>query len=77
MSITREVYLITGVDIKDALTDKWQDWECRDKVYEYLVNKGVYIVPLNGALRVTIASISLENCRKLPAIIKEAMNNVK
>ena len=48
-----------------------------DKVYEYLVNKGVYIVPLNGALRVTIASISLENCRKLPALIKEAMNNVK
>lgn len=36
MSVTREVYLITGLDIQNALTDKWEDWTCRDKIEEYL-----------------------------------------
>ena len=36
MSITRKVYLITGLEIQNALTDKWEDWKYRDKIEEYL-----------------------------------------
>ncbi len=45
-----------------------------DKAYEYLANKGVYVVPLGGTLRITLASISLENCKKLPKLLREALD---
>ena len=38
-----------------------------------LEKQGVFIVPLAKGLRVSVASISEEKCRKLPAMIKAAM----
>ncbi len=46
-----------------------------NKVYEYLVNKKVHIIPMGNVVRVTIAAITLEECRKLPKLIKEALLN--
>ena len=45
-----------------------------DKAYEYLASKGIYVVPLGGTLRITLASISLEHCRKLPKLLREAID---
>ena len=39
-----------------------------------LEKQGLFIVPLAKGLRVSVASISEEKCRKLPAIIKAAMD---
>jgi aromatic-amino-acid transaminase len=36
--------------------------------------KGVFAVPLAKGIRISVASISEEVCRKLPAIIAEVMN---
>lgn len=47
-----------------------------EEVYEYLAQKGVYVVPLGGVIRITLAAINEENCRKLPALIKEAFTYV-
>lgn len=44
-----------------------------DKISAELEKQGLFIVPLAKGLRVSIASISEEKCRKLPAIIKAAM----
>ena len=46
------------------------------EAYEYLVKKGVYVVPIGKALRVTLASINLANATKLPKLIKEAIDYV-
>ncbi len=39
-----------------------------------LEKKGIFIVPLAKGLRVSVASIPESVCRKLPALIKEAMD---
>ncbi len=44
-----------------------------DRVSAELEKQGVFIVPLAKGLRVSVASISEEKCRKLPAMIKAAM----
>lgn len=44
-----------------------------DAVSAELEKEGVFIVPLAKGLRVSVASISEEKCRRLPAIIKAAM----
>lgn len=44
-----------------------------DAVSAELEKEGVFIVPLAKGLRVSVASISEEKCRKLPAIIKKYM----
>ena len=44
-----------------------------DSVSAKLEKQGLFIVPLAKGLRVSIASISEEKCRRLPAMIKEAM----
>lgn len=43
------------------------------KTYENLVRRKVYIVPMDSCLRVSISSLSVEECRKLPKIIKECL----
>lgn len=45
------------------------------QVYQKLVEKGIHIIPLDDVLRVTISAISIQECKILPAIIKEAMEN--
>lgn len=45
-----------------------------DEVSARLEKEGLFIVPLAKGLRVSVASISEEKCRKLPAIIKAAMD---
>lgn len=47
-----------------------------EAVFEYLKNQGVYIVPVGKALRIALCSVNLEHARKLPALIKVAMENV-
>ncbi len=44
-----------------------------DEISAELEKQGLFIVPLAKGLRVSVASISEEKCRKLPAIIKAAM----
>ncbi|MDO4544694.1 MAG: aminotransferase class I/II-fold pyridoxal phosphate-dependent enzyme [Bacillota bacterium] len=44
-----------------------------DGVSAKLEKQGLFIVPLAKGLRVSVASISKEKCRKLPAMIKAAM----
>lgn len=44
-----------------------------DAVSAELEKQGIFIVPLAKGLRVSVASISEEKCRKLPALIKAAM----
>lgn len=47
-----------------------------NKVYEYLVKKKVHIIPMGNVVRVTIAAITLAECRMLPKLIKEAIDNI-
>ena len=42
-------------------------------VYERLVRRKVHIIPMGNVVRVTISAISKEECKKLPKMIKEAM----
>lgn len=44
-----------------------------DEISARLEKEGLFIVPLAKGLRVSVASISEEKCRKLPAMIKAAM----
>lgn len=44
-----------------------------DEISAKLEKQGLFIVPLAKGLRVSIASISEEKCRKIPAMIKAAM----
>lgn len=48
-----------------------------DAVSAELEKQGVFIVPLAKGLRVSVASISEEKCSKLPAIIKNVMDEMK
>ncbi len=45
-----------------------------DKAYEYLVKKKIHIIPMGNVLRVTISAISLDECKMLPKLIKEAID---
>lgn len=48
-----------------------------NKAYEYLVNKKVHIIPMDDVLRVTLSAITLDECKMLPKLIKEAIIAVK
>lgn len=48
-----------------------------DKLCAALENKGVFLVPIKGGVRVSVASIPEYKCRKLPAIIKETMEEIE
>ena len=45
------------------------DWLC-----EKLSEKNVFLIPFDGGVRVSIAASSEEKCRRLPALIKAAMD---
>jgi aromatic-amino-acid transaminase len=45
-----------------------------DLVYERLVKKKVHIIPMGNVIRVTISAITMEECIKLPKLIKEAID---
>ncbi len=44
-----------------------------DEVYKRLVEKKIHIIPMGNVLRVTISAITIEDCKKLPKLIKESM----
>ena len=48
---------------------------CKDPLatYNNLVKRNVHIIPLDGCIRITIASISQKDCQNIPAIIKEEL----
>lgn len=48
-----------------------------DKLCAALEKKGVFLVPIKGGVRVSVASIPEYKCRKLPAIIKETMEEIE
>lgn len=41
-----------------------------------LEKKGVFLIPISGGVRVSVASIPEADCRKLPAIIKDTMEEL-
>ena len=45
-----------------------------DKAGDILEKQDVFLIRTKGGLRVTVASVSEEKCRRLPAIIKEALS---
>ena len=47
-----------------------------DTVYQRLVEKKIHVIPLENVLRITIAAISLEECKRLPKEIKLAIDGV-
>lgn len=47
-----------------------------EDVYKKLVERKIHIIPLDKVLRVTIAAISLEDCRRLPKEIKKAIDAI-
>ncbi len=48
-----------------------------DALSKKLEEKDVYLVPLKMGIRVSVASLSEDKCRRLPAIIKAAMEELK
>ena len=44
-----------------------------DAVYNRLVEKKVHLIPMGNIIRATLSSISLEECKRLPKIIKECL----
>ena len=44
-----------------------------DEVYKRLVEKKVHLIPMGNVIRATLSSISLEECKRLPKIIKECL----
>lgn len=82
----REMLLARGRAFEDAAAEAGLEWvpfdagffisipcDEPDKISARLEEQGLFIVPLAKGLRVSIASISEEKCRKLPAMIKAAM----
>lgn len=48
-----------------------------DMVYNKLVEKKVHIIPMGNVVRVTISAISKAECKKLPKMIKEAIEETE
>jgi aromatic-amino-acid transaminase len=48
-----------------------------EAVYDYLVKKKIHIIPMGKVVRVTISAIPLKDCKRLPALIKEAIDYTK
>ena len=46
-----------------------------EAAYEYLVKKKIHIIPMGNVLRVTISAISVNECKMLPKLIKEAIDS--
>ena len=44
-----------------------------DALINALAKKDVFLIPVNGGVRVSVASVAEKNCAKLPAIIKETI----
>ena len=47
-----------------------------DEVAAELEKEGIFLVPLAKGIRVSVASVSEENCRKIPARIKACMEKL-
>ncbi len=45
-----------------------------DRVCAELNKRDVYLIPVDGGVRVSVAAVSEEKCRRLPAVIKSVMN---
>ncbi|NLY87750.1 MAG: tRNA (guanosine(46)-N7)-methyltransferase TrmB [Clostridiales bacterium] len=48
-----------------------------DNLCRALEKKGVFLVPIRDGVRVSVASISEHKCKKLPAIIKQTMDEIR
>ncbi len=52
-------------------------YEDPDRLCAELEKKGVFLVPIRGGVRVSVASIPENKCKKLPAIIKETIEEIR
>ena len=48
-----------------------------DRLCDVLADQDVFLIPVNSGARVSVAAISEEKCRILPAIIKAAMSELR
>lgn len=48
-----------------------------DQVYQKLVLKKVHIIPMGNVVRVTVSAISMDECKKLPKMILEAIKETE
>lgn len=68
---------IEGLDVLPFCSGFFITIPCQnaEKVYNDLIKRDIHIIPLGNVLRVTIAAISLEECKLLPKQIKISMNS--
>ena len=64
-----------GLEIVPFMAGFFVTIPCKDPdaLCQALEKKGVFLIAINGAVRVSIASIPEADCRRLPAIIKETV----
>jgi aspartate/tyrosine/aromatic aminotransferase len=48
-----------------------------DRLIGALGDKDIFLIPVDGGVRVSIATISEEKCRMLPAVIKKTISELK
>lgn len=53
------------------------DNDILDKYVEALINKDVYVVKLDNGIRIAICSLNINQCKQLPIILKETLDEVK
>ncbi len=47
-----------------------------DALINALVKKDIFLIPVNGGVRVSVAAVAEDKCRKLPAVIKETIAEI-
>lgn len=47
-----------------------------ERVYQALVQKKIHVIPMGNVIRVTISAISLNDCERLPKIIKDVIDDI-
>ena len=52
-------------------------YEDPDRLIDALAEKDVFLIPVDGGVRVSIAAVSEEKCGKLPPLIKETMAELR
>ena len=63
---TKEGFFITLVGIKNR----------NEELYQLLLTKNVFVVPMLNGIRVAICSLTLKDCQELPSIIQNTINEL-
>lgn len=79
MSVSEEVFLIVGCDIKDCVTDKFKDWRWSDEGEEYecnAVNGNIQIIDDGMCGNYTYIGYIVANIKDHYSLIKEEIDVV-